>query len=216
MNLESWGKSILIQAEKIKKQFDDFVLFEDFSIEGGPGEFIGIYGESGSGKTTIMNILGLIEDYDAGQIKYKNQLVTSSADKSKLLADEIGFIFQNYALISNKSIAYNFKFIRNNVMTIEESMKIVGLDYLVLNRKVFTLSGGEQQRVAIARTIYKGCSIIFADEPTAAVDEDNKLKIMSIFSELVSKDVSILVVTHDLSLKEYFDRLIYLESNRHK
>ena len=163
-----------------------------------------------------MNILGLIEDYDAGQIKYKNQLVTSSADKSKLLADEIGFIFQNYALISNKSIAYNFKFIRNNVMTIEEAMKIVGLDYLVLNRKVFTLSGGEQQRVAIARTIYKGCSIIFADEPTASFDEDNKLKIMSIFSELVSKDVSILVVTHDLSLKEYFDRLIYLESNRHK
>ena len=101
-------------------------------------------------------------------------------------------------------------------MTIEESMKIVGLDYLVLNRKVFTLSGGEQQRVAIARTIYKGCSIIFADEPTASFDEDNKLKIMSIFSELVSKDVSILVVTHDLSLKEYFDRLIYLESNRHK
>lgn len=205
---------MLIQAEKIKKQFDDFVLFEDFSIEVGQGEFIGIYGESGSGKTTIMNILGLIEDYDAGQIKYKNQLVANSADKRKLLADEIGFIFQNYALISNKSIAYNFKFIKNNVMTIEEAMKIVGLDYLALNRKVFTLSGGEQQRVAIARTIYKGCSIIFADEPTASVDEDNKLKIMSIFSELVSKGVSILVVTHDLSLKDYFDRLIYLESNR--
>ena len=64
-------KSILIKQKKIKKQFDDFVLFEDFSIEVGPGEFIGIYGgESGSGKT-IMNILGLIEDYDAGQIKYR-------------------------------------------------------------------------------------------------------------------------------------------------
>ena len=155
---------MIIKATNIKKCFDDLVLFDNFSIEMRSNEFIGLYGPSGSGKSTIMNILGLIEDYDSGTIEYNQEIIKYSSDKRKLLREEIGFVFQDYALISNQSVAYNLKFIKDPICSIEESLEYVGLEYVSLNRKIFTLSGGEQQRLAIAKVIYKGCSVIFADE----------------------------------------------------
>lgn len=199
-----------INAVNIKKSFDDFVLFENFNLKINKGEFVGLYGASGSGKTTILNILGLIEDYDSGSIEYNNHKIVNNKQKRKLLREEIGFIFQDFALINNKSIAYNFKFIKNSKIRIEEALEFVGLSYLSLKRKIYTLSGGEQQRVAIAKVIYKGCSVIFADEATASVDENNKEIIMEILSKLAKTGSTILFVTHDKTLKENFDRIIYL------
>lgn len=202
---------MIIKAVNIKKKFDEFVLFNNFNIELRSGDFIGLYGASGSGKTTIMNILGLIEEYDLGSIEYNNKTIKTSRDKRGLLRKEIGFVFQDYALISNKSIAYNFKFIKKKTCSIEEALEYVGLNYLSPSRKVFTLSGGEQQRVAIAKVIYKGCSVIFADEATASVDEENRIMIMDIFTRIVESGAIVLFVTHDKTLKKYFDRVIYLE-----
>lgn len=207
---------MIIKATNIKKCFDDLVLFDNFSIEMRSNEFIGLYGPSGSGKSTIMNILGLIEDYDSGTIEYNQEIIKYSSDKRKLLREEIGFVFQDYALISNQSVAYNFKFIKDPVCSIEESLKYVGLEYVSLNRKIFTLSGGEQQRLAIAKVIYKGCSVIFADEATASVDEENKILIMNIFSKLADNGAIILFVTHDKTLKKYFNRVIYLKDNNNE
>lgn len=199
-----------INAVNIKKSFNDFVLFENLNLKINKGEFVGLYGASGSGKTTILNILGLIEDYDSGSIEYNNHKIVNNKQKRKLLREEIGFIFQDFALINNKSIAYNFKFIKNSKISIKEALEFVGLSYLSLKRKIYTLSGGEQQRVAIAKVIYKGCSVIFADEATASVDEGNKEIIMEILSKLAKTGTTILFVTHDKTLKEIFDRIIYL------
>lgn len=203
--------TLKIRAKNITKKFDDFTLFENLCLDIQEGDFVGIYGGSGSGKTTLLNILGLIEKYDIGVIEYNGVPILKNSARRKILAEEVGFVFQNYALITNKSIEYNFKYIKKGKYSIKEVLEFVGLGYVSLSRKVFTLSGGEQQRVALAKVLYKEAKVILADEPTASVDDYNKNIIMDIFKRMNDNDVTIVFVTHDVSLKSYFSNTIYLD-----
>ena len=207
----------MIKIDNITKAFGDKLVFENFSDEIGPNEFIGIYGKSGAGKTTLLNMIGTLEAVDKGDITILDKDIKFKRNKKYLLKHELGFVFQNYALVDNEDIKYNLMFgLRNRKLSkkeketaIIEVLHKVGLDGFE-NKKIYTLSGGEQQRVAIARILLKNPSIILADEPTGSLDNESKEIIINLLKELHQAGKIILVVTHDNELLDIFTRVIKL------
>ena len=140
----------------------------------------------------------------------------NTRETTKIIREEIGYLFQNYALIDNATVEENIKIGlkyrkdgENKDELVKEALKRVGLENFQ-KRKVYSLSGGEQQRVALARIIVKPCSIIFADEPTENLDEENSQRIMDVLFELNREGKAIVVVTHDLEHVSRFKQVIEL------
>jgi putative ABC transport system ATP-binding protein len=207
----------MIEIINMNKAFDRKSIFKDFNLEVKSGEFIGIVGKSGQGKTTLLNIIGTLEEADSGIIKIMGKDIHKKTIKRLLLRDHLGFIFQNYALIDNASVIENLEIAlkhkkmnktqKNNAISFV--LKEVGLvDYS--KEKVHTLSGGEQQRVAIARLLLKDPSLILADEPTGSLDIENRDIIVSLFQKLHKQGKTILMVTHDKDLTQFFSKTIQL------
>ncbi|NCC55563.1 MAG: ATP-binding cassette domain-containing protein [Erysipelotrichia bacterium] len=190
-----------IILKNISKKYGDRIIIDDLSLEIEEGKIITFTGKSGVGKTTLLNIIGQL-DYDyEGELYIDKQLVKKNdKERLELYRNKIGFVFQNYALIDNMSIKENLqiamKFSKNKANEIENVLKQVGIDNDI-NKKVYTLSGGEQQRVAIARLLIKPCDIILADEPTGSLDKECKQEIIKLFKYLNSLGKTILIVTHD-------------------
>ena len=190
----------------ISKSFGDKVLFREYSLEIEHGDFVAIMGASGSGKTTLLNIMGLLEKPDSGETTLCGQkkLSFSSPAANKLRREKISYLFQNYGLIDtetvegNMKIATHFKKLgkRDEQQLIANALAQVGLQGYE-HRKVYTLSGGEQQRVALAKIIAKSPQIIFADEPTGSLDEKNRDYVLEILKELNHQGKTVVVVTHD-------------------
>lgn len=185
------------------------------------GTFNLLLGPSGSGKTTLLNILGTLDQPDSGSVIINGEDITKYNEKKKnyLRKREMGYIFQSVALISNMSAYENVDFfLRINQMAhwerdrrIEEVMKFVGLDKR-MHHKPSEMSGGEQQRVAIARSIAHRPGILLADEPTAELDTATGLKIVRLFQEMVKNDeTTIVMCTHDRNLIEYADYIFEME-----
>lgn len=207
--------SVVIEVNGLQKSFGDTVVISDLNLKVEQGEMIGIQGKSGSGKSTLLNIIGTIEKPSGGTVKIFNQenVKPNSRISQNLLRNKIGYLFQNYALIDNETVESNLKvalyYNRKGTLTMEEALSLVGLSGYE-KRKVFTLSGGEQQRISLARTLIKDCELILADEPTGNIDDENKRIIMDIFLKMKDMGKTIIIVTHDTSLNKYFDRIIYL------
>lgn len=188
------------------KKFGDKTLFENFSLKIERGEFLAIMGESGAGKTTLLNMMGLLDSPDSGTVvlcSQKNPAFSSRAAVG-LRRRHISYLFQNYGLIdtetveNNMRIATHFKVVsrKKERRLIADALSQVGLQGYE-KRKVYTLSGGEQQRVALAKVIAKSPQIIFADESTGSLDERNRDYVMEILQELNHRGKTIVVVTHD-------------------
>lgn len=195
-----------ITLSNIRKKFGNKILFQDFSLKIERGEFLAIMGESGAGKTTLLNMMGLLEKPDSGTITIcgqKNPGFSSHA-AVELRRHHISYLFQNYGLIDTETVegnmrtATHFKQIsrKKERLLIEGALEQVGLRGYE-KRKVYTLSGGEQQRVALAKVIAKSPQIIFADEPTGSLDERNRNYVLEILKELNYRGKTIVVVTHD-------------------
>ncbi|MBY0600448.1 ABC transporter ATP-binding protein [Bacillus bingmayongensis] len=207
----------MIQIKNMNKTFLDKIIFNNFNLEVKAGDFIGIYGKSGQGKTTLLNIIGTLEKPDSGEISIIGKNIDSKKTKRHLLRNEIGFIFQNYALIDNETVNNNLEIaLKHKKMSKQQKKEAI---YSALNevglteygeKKVHTLSGGEQQRIAIARLLLKNPSIILADEPTGSLDSENRDIIVSLFQKLHHQGKTIIVVTHDTSLSYLFSRIIQL------
>lgn len=205
-----------IELRGLKKKFGKQIIFDQFDISIESGEMVCILGKSGSGKTTLLNILGLIEKKDAGQIFYNGKLINTRNQQRKLLSEKIGFIFQNFGLIDNETVYDNLKLIKQlkhkskkeKLLLMVSTLKKVGLDEVVLDKKVFECSGGEQQRIAIAKILLKNCDVIFADEPTASLDNENKVNILNHLKELHKLGKTIVIVSHDHEVCQYCDRVI--------
>lgn len=203
-----------IELIGVSKSFKERELFSDLNAVFNPGEITCILGNSGCGKTTLLNMIGLIESYD-GQILYDGYAPKGNKNTNKFMSEKIGFIFQNFALLENETVIDNFKVLKkfkNNSKEKEKISKIlktVGLTGIE-NKKVYLLSGGEQQRVAIAKILYKNPDIILADEPTASLDEDNKKGIIELLISLKKMNKTVVVVTHDQFFKNISDKTIYV------
>jgi len=202
----------MIVGKNIVKHFDDLVLFDgiDFIID--DGDFVCFSGASGKGKTTLLNIIGLIEPYDEGDLIINGIHYSTNRQKLAYYRTQVGFLFQNFALIDNKTVEKNLELVspknRTN-LTISEVLAKVGLSDKIDN-KVYTLSGGEQQRVALARLFLKKCNIILADEPTGSLDAENAQAIMDILMELNREGKTVIMVSHDEKIKKMARKVIEL------
>ncbi|MCR4709841.1 MAG: ATP-binding cassette domain-containing protein [Clostridiales bacterium] len=202
----------MISIRNLQKSFDDKVLFDNFNLDIPDGSFVVISGESGSGKSTLLNMIGGIEEPDSGTITVDGFDVTGKGSKRKYYRDVVGFLFQNFALLENKTVKENLEMIQKagrSGVEIGEALDKVGLTD-VLNKKVYKLSGGEQQRIALARLMIKKCSVILADEPTGSLDKRNSEVVMSVLHDLNLQGKTVIVVTHDEDIVSRADNVVYL------
>ena len=214
----------LITLKNVKKEYGkNQVLFENLSLEIEKGEFVGFVGKSGAGKTTLLNIIGLITDISEGTITIDGHQNLSMNGKNPMILRRytIGYLFQNYGLIEDESVLWNLKLaLEYKKIKREEKLKLIN-KYLkqfelsdMLNKKVYQLSGGEQQRIAIIKLILQGSQIILADEPTSGLDKENELIVMKLLKELNEKGITIIMVTHNMNLCDCFSRVINVENFR--
>lgn len=191
----------------------------NFSIE--QGDFLIIMGKSGSGKTTLMNILGFLDDFDEGEYIFNKQNVTKLNEnkRSEFRNNYMGFIFQQFHLIESLTVGQNIELplLYQNKLSkkqrhelIKEQLELVGLSNKI-NQKPSFLSGGQQQRIAISRALVNNPSIIFADEPTGALDSGTSRDIMNILKKLNDEGRTIVMVTHDLDLRPYGNKIISIQ-----
>ena len=202
----------MIEIKKLTKKFDEKTLFSDLNLTIKDGDFVIFSGPSGCGKTTLLNMIGAIEKIEDGEIIVDGIDIKNKRIHLNYFREKIGFLFQNFALVDNKTVKENLKLVRKGCQTglsIEEALRIVGLEEK-FNKKVYTLSGGEQQRVALARLMIKKCDIILADEPTGSLDKNNAATVLSILKQLNDQGKTIVLVTHDEDVKKQGNRLINL------
>ena len=194
------------------------------SLSLAPGELTLLMGPSGSGKTTLLSVLGCMMTPSEGTVRVCGQSTKDAGpeDLAKLRRNHIGFIFQSYHLFPTLTALDNVRLaldVRGENGSSARKKARTALEKVGLSHKVANyprqLSGGEQQRVAIARAVVGDPSVILADEPTAALDSENGLAIMTILSE-IPKDSrrGVLVVTHDSRLVPFADRIVYIEDGR--
>lgn len=207
----------IISLEHITKKFGNRVIFDDYSLEIEEGEFVCITGESGKGKSTLLNIMGILDTVNSGNVIIKGikNPKMSSGKGLKLLRNEIAYVFQNYGLVEDKTVKYNLEISgafsgRNKKENLIDALKKVGLDEEFLGHKIYALSGGEQQRVALARLYLKDSSIILADEPTGSLDAANREKVLSILADLNKQGKTVIIVTHDPEVEKKAGRVIRL------
>lgn len=186
------------------------------------GEFVAIMGPSGSGKSTLLNIIGCLDKLTKGKYILDDKEVAKSTSQkilAKIRREKIGFIFQSFHLIPRTSALNNvmlpavYSGLPNRKQAAIELLKKVGLSSRIKHIPS-ELSGGEQQRVAIARSLINKPEIILADEPTGNLDSKVGLEIMKILKELNSDGATIIMVTHDIKVGKMADRIIHIEDGK--
>lgn len=202
----------MIEVKNLNKSFGTRKIFENFSFYVQSGEFVVLSGESGSGKTTLLNIIGALEPFDSGQVVVDGIDINEPKNHRKYFAEHVGFLFQNFVLIEDMTVRQNLNLIRkinSSGVSMEEALKKVGL-LDKIDSPVYTLSGGEQQRIALARLMVKKCKVILADEPTGNLDYKNANQALSILEALNASGKTVVMVTHDESMKQRGWRVIEL------
>ena len=202
----------MINVENLCKSFGDKVLFTDLSFTADAGEFVVITGRSGCGKTTLLNILGGLESPDSGTVLIDGKSISDRKFRRVFYSDTVGFLFQNFALVENKTVRQNLEMVmkgHRSGISVEEALKMVGIADKA-EAKTYTLSGGEQQRVALARLIFKRCSLILADEPTGSLDSDNEDEVLRILHSFCDMGKTVITVTHSTKIISMEKRVIRL------
>jgi putative ABC transport system ATP-binding protein len=207
----------LIEAKSLVKSFGSQKVLTGLSFEVQTNEMVAIMGKSGTGKSTLLNILGLLDKPDQGDLTMfgLTNIRPFSSKASSILRNKIGFLFQNFALIDNKTVEYNLALALKNrrkinkSLEIAEALKQVGLEGFE-KKHIYQCSGGEQQRIAVARLLLKPCELVLADEPTGSLDLQNRDEIVRLMSLLKESGKTVLIVTHDPEVAKKCDRTIYL------
>jgi putative ABC transport system ATP-binding protein len=203
----------MIEAINISKRFHNHDILKSLNVNIDENSLTIITGESGKGKTTLLNILSLIEKPDSGTIEVDKIINPTPRDIMKLRRYTISYLFQNYGLMDEYTVEKNLHtsltYRKNTKLSISEALAKVGLDGYD-KRLVYELSGGEQQRVALARILLKDARYIFADEPTGNLDKGNRDKVIKILRNLADEGKGVILATHDMELLSYADQHIGL------
>jgi putative ABC transport system ATP-binding protein len=219
----------ILKAKNLTKIYGEkqtaFKALDNVDLEIKKGEMVGIMGRSGSGKSTLLYQLSLLDRPSSGQIFIDDLDMTNRGVETctQFRLANLGYVFQDYALLPDLNTRENVALpmlmlgftLKDAYKRAEKSLKSLGLGDKFRNMPN-QLSGGEQQRVSIARATAHGARIIFADEPTASLDTDTADQVMDIFRELKNDQRTIVMVTHEPEYKSYFDRVITLEDGRIK
>lgn len=216
----------MIQLKNITKVYgkdsgQEVTALKDVDLIIEKGDFVAIVGASGSGKSTIMNILGMLDRPTKGEYYLENREVNSYKDDelAKVRNKTIGFVFQKFHLLPKTSAMENVELPliysdRKNIKGLAlEALKQVGLEQRA-NHKPNELSGGQQQRVAIARALVNEPEIILADEPTGNLDSRSTLEVMSIFQELNKSGKTIILITHEQDIAKQAGRVIKIQDGK--
>lgn len=211
---------MMIQAQNIFKSYGSVNVLKDISLEIAEGEIVAITGASGAGKTTLLQILGTLDKADKGLLKIGNEEVSNFRDKqlSYFRNKNIGFVFQFHHLLPEFTAVENIcmpAFIAGKSKSEAEKRAMELLEFLNLthrsSHKPSEMSGGEQQRVAVARALMNQPKIILADEPSGNLDEQNSLELHDLFFSLREHfNQTFIIVTHDSALAEKSDRKIII------
>lgn len=208
----------MIELQHIWKQFGSRIIFSDLNLNFRSGMVYALIGDSGCGKTTLLNMLAKLETFDKGEIVYKGKSLTSLKNE-EFYRNELGYLFQNFGLLESQTIRENLELgligkKKNKKQEKErlllQALQAVRLDYLSLNQNIYELSGGEAQRIALAKIILKDPPLILADEPTASLDPKNSKEIMEILLELRNANRTIIIATHNPSIWKMADQVIRL------
>ena len=208
----------MIIAKDIKKKYNDQEVLRGIDLKIDKNEFVVILGASGSGKSTLLNILSGLEKSDSGEVVYDNESISDYSEKqlTKFRKDKIGFVFQQYYLLNNLTVEQNVKVGANlaNNKEYVDIIKELGLEDK-LSKYPNELSGGEQQRVSIARALAKKPTVLFLDEPTGALDEETGRKILEYLLKLKDKSYfTMIMVTHNENIAELANKIIHVGSGR--
>lgn len=209
----------MITVSNIRKAYGEKnEVLKGFDLQITDGEFTVILGASGSGKSTFLNCLSGLERVDDGSIKYNDVDITELSDTAltKFRKDNIGFIFQQYYLLPNMTVEKNVRMgadLANN-QEYEEIIKAVGLEEKA-KKYPSELSGGEQQRVSVARALAKKPKVLFLDEPTGALDEETGRQVLDYICKLHKEyGFTIVMVTHNQNIAEMANTVIKMNSGR--
>ena len=193
----------------MNKSFGAHHVLNDMNIDINKGDFICIFGKSGGGKTTLLNILGTLETYDNGEMRSFKKLDPIKKKKGceLLRRNNIAYLFQNFALVEKMTVEDNMKLaVKYNKAKNKKELIQTALDKMgvgdKLKSKVYELSGDEQQRVAIARNMVKPFDIMLANEPTGSLDDENKSIVIDTLLALNNEGKTIVVVSHDKDFKK--------------
>lgn len=197
----------MIQLQALSKKFNKKVIFEDVTLVFEPNKSYALVGQSGSGKSTLLNAIGRLEKPTSGAITLDNKNIWDIKEKT-FFKRCLGYVFQNYALLDHQTVLDNLKIVNRDRAQIKAVLEQVGLNQSYLKAKIFELSGGQAQRVAIARMALKEKKVILADEPTGDLDDKTGSEIIDILLGMVSANTYVIIATHDPKVYSRVDEVI--------
>ena len=211
------NREVLLEVKNVSKIYGDLHALKEVNFQVRKGEWVAIMGSSGSGKSTMMNIIGCMDKPTMGEVILDGQDITKESQTSltKIRREKIGLIFQQFHLIPYLTALENVMVAQYYHSIPDEQEALQALERVGLKDRAkhlpSQLSGGEQQRVCIARALINSPEIILADEPTGNLDEVNEKIVIDILTQLHKEGSTIIVVTHDLEVGDVAERKIILE-----
>ena len=210
----------ILELKNVTKSYGNVHALKDFNLSVAPGEWVSIMGPSGSGKSTMLNIIGCMDKPTSGSVSIDGIEVTARSNKelTEVRREKIGLVFQQFHLIPHLSALENVMVAQYYHSLTDEQEALKALERVGLAQRAkhlpSQLSGGEQQRVCIARALINYPALILADEPTGNLDEDNEKLVIELFQELHREGHTIVMVTHDNEVGELAQRRVRLEHGR--
>lgn len=196
----------------------EYRALDNVNLEIFEGEFVVILGPSGAGKSTLLNLLGGMDRPTTGQIVVNGTDISDFSNKqlTKFRAEQIGFVFQAYNILPTLTVEENVAIMKDITKIKTDPLKMLELVGLRKHAKKFPseLSGGEQQRVSIARAVVKKPAILLCDEPTGALDSNTGVQILKLLKKQANKHTTVIVVTHNALIAEVADRIIRLKNGQ--
>lgn len=210
----------LLELKNVSKRYGSLYALDNVSLGIDKGEWIAIMGPSGSGKSTMMNIISCMDKPSDGQVIFDGRDITKDSRKklTEFHRDKIGLVFQQFHLINYLNAVENVMVAQYYHSMPDEKEALEALERVGLKDRAkhlpSQLSGGEQQRVCIARALINSPELILADEPTGNLDEANEIIVLDLFRQLHKEGTSLIVVTHDPEVGEVAERVVRLEHGK--